>query len=158
MRTEFLVGLDRFFRIDVDRTHEPLRQERADGQNGEPERTQLLAGLSEMGPVARVAGEVNSTRWSFEDIAHPEGALAIVQPASGKVATPLTYDSGPSMSNVLTPVEFFDVREAAFTQEGGGTQFDDEQRVVFHAEGVQRGKVGVVVVVVTQQHDVDRGS
>ena len=56
----------------------------------------------------------------------------------------------------LPPIEFDDIAHAAFFQPSLVAQRGDDQRAVFPREPAQRGQIEVVIVIVTDQDEVDR--
>jgi len=104
--------LDGFFGSGVDGLHDGGGHVGADGEDAEIDFAQLFAEFFEDGAVGGVAGEVESERFGFEEVAAPVGAVFVVQASFGPVDGGGGCDGDGSDFMDRIPGEFGDGVEA----------------------------------------------
>src|SRR6202790_1402698 len=136
---EVEVYLHRLPDIDMLVLHEPARQARADGNQGDVEsaalrrgvaRSQAFANILEVPAVARVAGEIPMEVRAHDGPAAPQRPVAIAQTTAGPVLRrrQLKFDGSAGMDMRFPPVELHRVSDAELREPGFYAQRHQEKR------------------------------
>ena len=103
--------LERFLRRDVDRVGERARRVGADGQRGQIEGPQGLAGLLEVPVVTGVPGEVEALGAEHRP-GRPQAPPLVDEGATRAVLCRRAHDGQARDGHRLAPVQLDDVRDA----------------------------------------------
>lgn len=133
------------------------RPERRDRQDRRPDWRKAAGDLSEMGAVPRVPGKKDVSRWPGYDKTSPEGLVAVPQYACRKVLRRNQRDRHLRReTDRLPPVALLHCGDARAANEIEIAQRYNRARDALFRETTQRRKIQVVIMVVGDQHDVNR--
>ena len=148
----------RLLGIHVHRPHEPPGLVSADRQQRDVERPVALGDASELGVIARVAGEEHPVGVGSHCPTAPQRGPAIAQPARAEVLSRRASDERRTDGRLLPPVVLPHVSRAARPNEPPEPEGHEPRGAgLARGEATHRPVVQMVVVVVRQQHQVDRG-
>ena len=148
------VGFDRLIRIHVDRRHEPAGFVRADGKQGQPGRSELVADPAEVGAKGGVAREVDDAKNGVQDVAAPEGLVTVEKSSPGKVEGGDGMDGGARDGQGVTPIELVCGPDASRFEEVGDAERRYEYRTTARGQAAERQEVEVIVMVVAEKNGV----
>jgi hypothetical protein len=158
---DFFVGADGVRGRNVNRAHEPLRTISPDGNEGEANFWETVTNFGEVRAVSGVSGEENRSGRGFDDVAGPESAVAIAQPASGEMAGRNGGDAdGIGKLGGLPPIEFGDLGiDGNFfgDQSWSDAERNSEVRFPLAHEAAESGHVEMVVMIVALQYEMNFG-
>ena len=120
-------------------------------------RAEAVANRGEVGAEGGVGGEIGEASTRFDDEAAPECAVTVERGARGEVHRGNAMDGGVAERKGLSPVEFVGRADSVRLEKSGEAERDYELRFAAAGEFSQRGEIEMVVVVVTEQNDVDAG-
>ncbi len=150
MRAHGLLG------IHVHRGHEPARLVCADRHQRDVDRRHALTDVGEVRRVAGIANEVERDPVDAHDVAAPQRPVAVPRRARGEVLRRHARDLRRTHFRGLPPVELVDVLAPSSPRGHHAPQAKrrDERRTV--ADSTERRRLEMIVVVVTDEHEIDR--
>lgn len=157
LRDDVDVSRHGFIRRHVYRLHEPARIVGAYRKKSCVEWPQSSRDLAEFRMPPRVAREENDAIACADCPAAPEGRVPVVGASAGEVLCRGTGDVEIVRAHALPPVQLGLDRRAASAEPGADTERGDELRVPMPSDyAPDRRDVEMVVVIVRQQHEIDR--
>ena len=152
--------LERAHRVagrQVARRHDAARACRRDRQQGETHRAEAIVDRSEEFAEACVAGEVDWPRPALDDEAEPQRAPLVRDPPCRPVLRGYARESNALREgNGLPPVDVLRARNAVALEKPRVAESRDDARMKRRHQPTERRQIHVIVVVVAQQHDIDR--
>ncbi len=137
--------------------HEPLRAERANGKDGNVNAREARGDLREVRPPTGIAGEVEHRRRTLQHQSAPQRAIAIERAAPGEMLRrDRRHARAVAQRGALPPVQFGHIAHADLVQAARIAQRGKHRRVVRFFEAPQRGQVEMIVVVMAEQHGINR--
>lgn len=140
----------------MNRRHEPARFVRADGQEREVRRSEPRADFGEVGTERGIAGEVGDASRKLDNVSAPQRLVAVGHGASREVQGWDAVDRDAVERRALPPIEFADGAYLLRGKQFRHAQRNDECGTPACCQTTQGGQVEMIVMVVTDQHDVDR--
>jgi len=150
-----LVGPDSFIGGHVDRRHEPARLVGSNWQQRQAGRSEALPDVTEVLTESGVTGEIDHAPGGFDHVATPQRPVAIEHSASGKMQRRHAVDLASGEWKRMAPVQFLDRADVLRSQQGCDSGRDDELGRSTIRQPAQAVKIQMVVVIVTNEHDVD---
>src|SRR5258706_9697425 len=136
--------------------HEPSRKVSSNWQQHQTESAKAVLDLFEVDAHGRIARKINVSRSSLNDETAPECAVNIAQTATREMLRRDTSHT-PMIGqlSLFPPIKFYRVRYSMILKQRSIAQRANEARLVPLIQPDKRCDIQMIVMVVTQEYDID---
>src|SRR4051812_40061205 len=143
--------LNRFTRRHVNRLHKPLWFVGADRQERDPGMIQTMADLLEVWTEGGIGSEVDGICRRCDPVSTPKRTITIRDPTGREMPGRDRCDRACR----IPPVQLFIRTDAISRKQGCDSERNNKGRIVSLCEPFERGQIQMIVVIVTDQNEID---